>query len=119
MRFRAFWLAAILPFALAGTSCAGATPVGPDTLGHLVFTDSGCSCAPAPRPDVTVYVDGNAFRFPLFGRLDVPLTAGEHRWSLVSNDASGTRVEIAAGGTQDVHLYSNDGCSDGCGSDSV
>jgi hypothetical protein len=109
--------AALLAAALLLAQCGGgdhSSPSDPGTMmGTLRFVDSGCTCSPPPRPPVTVYVDGQKYSFPLFGSIDIPLTAGSHRWALAAG-LNPTVVQIVAGATITEHLFDNIGCPDGC-----
>jgi hypothetical protein len=113
-------LGILLVAALLTAHCGGSSsPSEPSSLGHLFFSDSGCSCTPPPLPPVTVYVDGTIYMFPLFGQLSIPLSAGLHHWSLIAGDPSPAPVQIVAGHTVTVDLLSNNGCEDGCNFDTA
>ncbi len=110
-------LGIVLLTAHCGSGSSSPTESG--TLGNLFFSDSGCSCTAPPLPPVTVYVDGTPFTFPLFGQLNVQLSAGTHSWSLTAGDPNPTRVLIVSGQTVNVSLITNNGCVDGCDADTA
>lgn len=117
MQPRIAHLGILLMVALLTAHCgSGSSPTESGTLGNLFFSDSGCSCTAPPLPPVTVFVDGTPFTFPLFGQLNVQLSAGTHTWSLTAGDPNPTRVLIVSGQTVNVSLITNNGCADGCDS---
>jgi hypothetical protein len=116
MRFKLTYVV-LLAAALFIARCGGgdhASPTEPGTMmGTLRFVDSGCTCSPPPQAPVTVYVDGQKYSFPLFGSIDIPLTAGPHGWALATG-LSPTIVQVVAGATVTEHIFSNINCTDGC-----
>jgi hypothetical protein len=100
----------------------GNSPTAPESLppptgdGLLLFQDSGCACVNPPYDPIPIYVDGRqAGVLPIFGRLSVPVAAGQHTWSSTAADFGATTVLVPARATITLDIYTNISCTQGCG----